>query len=97
MLRKLVLAIAMALGLGGGMAAIQPAEAAVMQVGAASGAVQTLDKTAPVTTQIRYGYGYGYYPVHRYYRPVYRCRWVYRRIYRPYYGWVVVKRRVCRY
>ena len=96
MLGKTVFAAAMALGLGGGVAAIQPAEAAVMATGASPAVTGTLDTAAPAAMQVYYygggGYGYGYRP--HYYRPYYRCRWVVRRVYRPS-GWVVVRRRIC--
>jgi hypothetical protein len=93
MLRKLIFAAAMALGLGGSVAAIQPAEAAVMQTGAGASVIGALDATAPAATPVYY---YGYRP-HYYHRPYYynRCRWVVRRYYSSYYGWRVVRRRVC--
>jgi hypothetical protein len=98
MLRKLVFAAAMALGLGGSMAAIQPAAAAVMQTGAGTAVTGALETTAPAATPVYY-YRYGYRPHYYrpYYRPYYRCRYVVRRVYRQYYGWVTVRRRVCGY
>ena len=98
MLRKLVFAAAMALGLGGSMAAVQPAQAAVMQTGAGTAVGTVAGAPMPMATQV-YHYGYPHYRRNYYrpYRPYYRCRYVVRRVYRPYYGWVVVRRRVCGY
>lgn len=84
MLRKFVLAATMALGLGGGLAATQSADAAVMQTGTGVAVAGTIGSAAPAVTPVYYyGYRYGY-----------RCRWVSRRVY-GYYGWRWVRRRVC--
>lgn len=83
MLRKFVLAATMALGLGGGLAATQSADAAVLQPAGAAVA-GTIGSAAPAITPVYY-YGYRYH---------YRCRWVSRRVY-GYYGWRWVRKRVC--
>ena len=83
MLRKFVLAATMALGLGGGLAATQSADAAVMQTGTGAAVAGTIGSAAPAVTPVYYGYRYGY-----------RCRWNSYRV-RTYYGWKWVRRRVC--
>lgn len=95
MFRKLAIAAAVALGLGGGIAAA-PAEAAVVQSGAAAAVAGSTDVAGSAVIQAQYYYGYR----PRYHRPRYygpRCRVVWRRVYDPYYGWRQVRRRVCRY
>jgi hypothetical protein len=72
MLRNLVFAATMALGLGGGLAVTHSAQAAVMQTGPSAAVAGVVDTASPGATPVYYGYGYR------------RC-WV-RRVW-TYYGW----------
>lgn len=102
MIRRFVLALIVAIGFGGAMAAVQPASAAIM-----SGGTNTLtgEQAKPELLQVQYYYRrggshyrrnyrpYRYQYRRRYYRPRYgygRCRIVVRRTY-----WGYQRRRVC--
>lgn len=109
MFRKLVFAVTLALGMGGGALAVTHAQAAVIHPAASNALVQAIEQTGPAAaaTEVQYrrhyGYRHGYrhYGYHRRgygYRHGYyghrRCRWVNRRVYHRH-RVVWVRRRVC--
>ncbi len=106
MFRKLVLAVTLALGLGGGVLATQSAEAAVVQPTASATVIQAIEQAPSATSAQkayyyrggyrRYGYyGGGYRPYGYYgYRRSRVCRVRSVRV-RTAYGWRWVNRRVC--
>jgi hypothetical protein len=100
MLRRLGLAVALALGLCGVAMSAGSASAAVVPSTAGSGIAEAAQAAPGIVTQSQYYRRPYYRPYHRpYYRPYRygpRCRWVSRRVYGPY-GYRYRRVRVCRY